>query len=74
MDAQLAAIAEEIAATRRQMLALARNPGFTGISKKGGIESLDAVIEDIVRAVARKLVPERDASTYARFLEASKGA
>jgi hypothetical protein len=68
------AVAEEVAAVRRQVLALARNPGFSGISKTIGRESLDSVVEDVVRAVARKLIPADTGSRYARFLSIARGA
>lgn len=70
----MASIASELRETRAQMLAMARNPGLTGINKTRGVETLDDVIEDIVRAVARKLIPAGENLTYARFLQAAKEA
>jgi hypothetical protein len=68
-EPKLMVIAQEIGATRRMALAMARNPGLQGISKVHGVTSLEAVLEDLTRAMARRLIPTNTGSLYARFLD-----
>jgi hypothetical protein len=65
------AIANAIAVTRQQAEAIARNPGLTGISQKAGIASLEAVLDDVTRAIARALSDDNPAFIYTMFLHAA---
>jgi hypothetical protein len=63
-------VATTIAATRAQTVGFARDPGLVGINKKEGVVSLEAVLDDMARAVASGLGLEGEA--YRRFLAAAR--
>jgi hypothetical protein len=68
------ALAKAMADTRRTVEAVATDVGLKGITKTAGVESLNAVLDDLTRAVARVLADDNPNFTYTRFMHAAGAA
>ena len=63
------AMADELRATRGLILVLAQQaPGFVGISPNRGATTLDTILHDYERAVARVFAADNPRFQYERFM------
>ena len=63
------AMADELRSVRSLVMALARQkPGFVGINTTRGAQSLDTILHDYERAIARVFAADNAAFQYERFM------